>query len=114
MFVRDFSLLSLSLPAQKGNLCGLALGESCAVQVRNIHAQTNETSRFSSYHANSGSSFHPAVSMVTVALDCYSSNSTHGNSLQPWSLGAGDIGKGKEKNGGEKKAKYLLKLSFRK
>lgn len=29
----------------------------------------------------------PAVSMVTVALDCYCSNSTTGNSLQPWSLG---------------------------
>lgn len=29
----------------------------------------------------------PAVSMVTVALDCYYSNSTTGNSLQPWSLG---------------------------
>lgn len=25
--------------------------------------------------------------MVTVALDCYCSNSTTGNSLQPWSLG---------------------------
>ena len=29
----------------------------------------------------------PTVSMVTVALDCYCSNSTTGNSLQPWSLG---------------------------
>lgn len=28
-----------------------------------------------------------AVSMVTVALDCYCSNCTSGNSLQPWSLG---------------------------
>ena len=27
-----------------------------------------------------------SVSMVTVALDCYCSNSTTGNSLQPWSL----------------------------
>lgn len=28
-----------------------------------------------------------AVTMATVALDCYCSNSTIGNSLQPWSLG---------------------------
>lgn len=28
-----------------------------------------------------------AVAMATVALDCYCSNSTSGNSLQPWSLG---------------------------
>lgn len=31
--------------------------------------------------------FPSTVSMVTVALDCYCSNSTTGNSLQPWSLG---------------------------
>ena len=30
-----------------------------------------------------------AVSMVTVALDCYCSNRSTGNSLQPWSLGGG-------------------------
>lgn len=40
-----------------------------------------------SYHAD----LVPAVSMATVALDCYSSNCHHGNSLQPWSLGAGII-----------------------
>lgn len=31
--------------------------------------------------------------MATVALDCYSSRCLHGNSLQPWSLGAGVIRK---------------------
>lgn len=36
--------------------------------------------------ANTISSHFP-VSMVTVALDCYCSNSISGNSLQPWSLG---------------------------
>ena len=39
---------------------------------------------------------HPAVSMATVALDCYSLQELHGNSLQPWSLGAGVIRKVKE------------------
>lgn len=41
---------------------------------------------------------HPAVSMATVALDCYSLQELHGNSLQPWSLGAGVIRKVKEED----------------
>lgn len=50
-------------------------------------ARTNQTPgcALCSYHAH----LILAVSMATVALDCYSSNCNHGNSLQPWSLGAG-------------------------